>query len=150
MMRTALIAVLLGMLAACSIPNEPAAFKALPADGWAYGHTLSFDDVYTDSVEAKGRIAIAVRHTDAYHYSNLWLELSMALSDSTERVDTVNIVLADTYGNWQGRGSGASYLITDTVDIPYTFNRNHPPRLRHIMRLDTVREIEQVGLIILK
>jgi len=141
------------LVQSCSKPaplSESADFKSLPADGWAYGDTLYYTPGFADSV-GKARLAIVVRHTDAYLYSNLWLELSTPVEGVADSMalDTVNIRLADVYGKWFGRGVGVSYVSTDTLAALYDYDKGRPVKLRHIMRVDTLADIEQVGIIFL-
>lgn len=150
MMRFLLPALLIFILSGCTKPGplaEDAGFKAIPASGWVYGDTLTFrpDSLFADSGATAG-IAIAVRHTDAYLYSNLWLELTSTAADSLRR-DTVNIPLADTYGKWYGKGMGVSFVTVDTLPMRLRADTANAVTLRHIMRVDTLRDIEQVGII---
>ncbi len=141
---TALVAALL--LTACVVtPDEQGRFVALPAEGWAYGDTVAFDSLCADSV-ATGRLAVSVRHTNAYLYSNLWLELTTPQGDSVRR-DTINMPLADDFGRWYGRGVGVSFATIDTLPGSYTLLRQRPVYVRHIMRCDTLGDIEQIGLV---
>lgn len=136
----------------CFGPATPdgADFRSIAPTGWAYGDTLTFEPETADSV-SEGRLAIAVRHTGAYLYSNLWLEISTPLpNDTARRIDTVNVVLADVYGRWRGRGSDVSRITTDTLPGKRLLIKGRPVRVRHIMRADTVRDIEQVGLMFVK
>ncbi len=149
MIRAVLFVALMSMLVACSSSEESAAFESLPINGWAYGDELVFADVCADSV-AQGKFMVAVRHTDAYLYSNLWLELTNPDADGNLRKDTLNVILADTYGNWRGKGSGVSYVAIDTLDATYFFDSQKAPRLRHIMRVDTLKDVEQIGLVFIK
>lgn len=149
-----MLVVLLAM-AACGEPKSPdeaAGFETVPASGWAYGHDLTFEPT-PDLEPASGtaRAIIAVRHTDAYRYSNLWLELATPVAGTDSmRLDTVNVPLADVYGHWYGRGVGVSYVTADTLAEPVGYDRERPARIRHIMRTDTITDIEQIGLILLR
>lgn len=137
---------------------DPGVFTDIDPDGWPYGESLSFspgpDTAYTrpevipDSTYTSSELVISIRHTDAYPYANLWLELSYP-SDDTVIADTLSLNLADRYGKWHGNGLGPSYQFSDTVITSRRINDNPTLRLRHIMRVDTLREIEQVGLRIL-
>lgn len=122
-----------------------------PRDGaWLYTEPAVFcPDTLLDSVAAGGTLLLSVRHTGAYPYRNLWLELSYPEDDSTIVADTLNLILADVYGNWTGKGMGVSWQYTDTVSRDYTIVRKRPLTLRHIMRVDRLEGIEQVGLIYL-
>ena len=134
------------VMAACVRDNnQSAGFSAIPAAGWAYADTIALEPSLTDSV-AVGRLAVAVRHTDGYLYRNLWLEVGTPMAD-TVLWDTVNVRLADAYGRWYGTGMGVSYMTTDTLPGAFCLTRGKPLLLRHIMRVDTLADIEQVGLI---
>lgn len=140
------LAFLLTPLAGCSHSGETSAYEPVDASGWNYGDTIGLVLESPDSVAA-GDLAIAVRHSADYDYSNIWLEVSYPIGDSIKS-DTVNVALADVYGNWFGKGLGLSYQHVDTVlrDI----NLRLPARIgiRHIMRVDKIKGIEQLGIII--
>ena len=141
------------LLTACKEPAPPgegADFRTIPAEGWAYGTEFEFVPTPTPADNSgTGRIAVAVRHTNGYRYSNLWLELATPVPDTDSmRIDTVNIPLADTYGKWYGRGVGVSFVTVDTLAATYAYDLDRPARLRHIMRIDTLQDIEQIGLIL--
>lgn len=148
----AAIGLVLASMSACSEPSSPsedAAFEALSDEGWAYGDTLHFpiSDEVADSL-GSARMALCVRHSDAYLYSNLWLEVSTPVAGTDSmRVDTVNVALADVYGKWYGKGVGVSFIKTDTLHGRYEFDKRRPASVRHIMRLDTLRDLEQIGLV---
>jgi len=138
-------ALLLAGLCACTSP-ERSDFQSLPSDGWAYGDTIRFFAQGVDTIPADGALALAVRHTNGYPYSNLWLEITIPQADTT-LVDTVDIRLADPFGQWYGKGIGVSYQRVDTVYPRINIKPCAPVTLRHIMRVDTLAEIEQIGLI---
>lgn len=126
-----------------------AGFADIPAAGWAYGDTLRFTPDPVDSV-VPGHLAVAVRHTGSYLYSNLWLEITSPVpGDTVLRVDTVNVPLADDFGRWYGRGYGVSFVTVDTLPSSYVFERGSDVTVRHIMRKDTVAGLEQIGLLFL-
>lgn len=140
------------LLSGCKEPaplTEGASFKSIEADGWAYGQAYEFNPApaFTEP-DGTARIAIAVRHSDAYLYSNLWLELATPVPGTDSlKLDTVNVPLADVYGKWLGIGVGVSYVTSDTLPGRYAFDDELPARVRHIMRVDTLKDIEQIGLI---
>lgn len=131
--------------------DEDSAFCSIPAQGWAYGDTLSFEPELSESI-AEGHIAVMVRHSSSYVFGNLWLELTVppAPGDSVPEVDTINVILANDYGKWLGRGSGVSYVKVDTISGLHIIKHGSPVTLRHIMRVDTVEGLEQIGVIFLK
>lgn len=149
--RGLIVAVLSALWACAPDIDSDASFHNVPDAGWAYGDTLVFEPQLCDTVDCEA-IAIAVRHSASYVYSNLWIEVSLppALGDSVPTVDTVNVVVADDFGRWLGRGSGVSYLKVDTIASARVITRGNPITVRHIMRVDTVKDIEQIGVIFYK
>lgn len=129
-------AIIFSALAGCTQAGYYSGFDELNPGGWAYNDTVTF---ITDSCVASSMM-IALRHNDSYPYKNIWLEIS----DSTRR-DSVNIELCDIYGRWYGKGIGSSYQIA--APIPFQLKPNEPLHVRHILRVDTIRGIERIGLI---
>lgn len=148
--RAAVFFVLVALTAACSLPTEiPGEFKVVPDGEWKYGHTFVFNekgDTVAGEFEA---LEFSVRHTDDYPYANLWVELNYNVGDTTAS-DTFNIKLANEYGKWFGNGSGPVMQHTDTIRPRLTPNPGSPLRLRHIMRVDVLTDIEQIGLTYVK
>lgn len=122
-------------------------FRQLPEAGWAYGDTIKFM-TSGDGLAGAGQMSVAVRHNDEFLYRNLWVEISYADSTGTLHADSVNIELADPLGRWKGKGIGSSYQCQASLGHEVAVGDSTEIRVRHIMRLDTVRGIEQVGVTI--
>jgi gliding motility-associated lipoprotein GldH len=136
--------ILSATLCACSdLGSEHTEWRDIDLPGWRYGQELVFN-ADSDSV-AIDRLVLSVRHTDKYEYANLWLELSYASGD-TVVADTFNIELADSFGKWYGTGTGVSFQQNDTLMPRHRVNLGSPLHLRHIMRIDTLKNIDQIGL----
>ncbi|MDE7152842.1 MAG: gliding motility lipoprotein GldH [Muribaculaceae bacterium] len=134
------------MLACCRDENRFSSYQHISLDdGWSYGDTLTFIPIHADSI-AKGDCRVIVRHSNDYPYANLWLEVSYTAADGSEKRDTVNMILADTYGHWQGQRLGLHYQhrVKALENVEHVIGT--PLRIRHIMRVDTVREIDLVGI----
>lgn len=142
-----LISLLLLLLSSCKGPDETGQFKMVDADGWNYGDSIFFDVAAPDSV-FRGDIAVVVRNSSAYDYSNVWLEMSYPPSDSI-KPDTINFRLADVSGEWLGKGLGLSFQRVDTVVRDVRLNMPARLALRHIMRVDRLENIEQLGIILI-
>ncbi len=130
--------------------NYFSAFATFDSQQWEYGRPAVFHvDTLRDSIARGGTLILSLRHTDGYAYSNIWLELAYPDTDSTLRADTFCINLADNYGRWLGHGTGPSRQFTDTLSRDFTLRRGADLRLRHIMRTDTLANIEQAGIVYL-
>lgn len=138
----AITATTLMSLAACSRPGEQtSACASISPQGWPYSQPVTL----TGADTVPSGAALWLRHTESYPYSNLWLELSRTLPDSTTRRDTLQITLCDPYGRWLGSGIGPSRQVSvELRDMP-AFD-TAAVTVRHIMRLDTLHGIEQVGI----
>lgn len=141
-LSTAICATVIAIAAVgCSEPSRApqSGFSHLPDYGWAYGDTVVIRlDASADAP------ALAVRHTDEYPYRNLWLEISQELDSATTLRDTVNIELCNAYGRWHGNGFGGSYQIA--FPLPRAVSAQEV-NIRHIMRVDTLRGLTDVGIV---
>lgn len=156
--KLSVIAILSAAVASCAISgsrgngddNYYSAFHTFDSQEWRYTDPVTFAvDTLRDRIAHRGTLLLSVRHTTGYEYSNLWLEMSYPLNDSVIKADTFNIILADDFGNWRGTGIGPSLQTTDTLATDFTIKRKEEIKLRHIMRVDNLAEIEQVGIIYL-
>ena len=137
---------LLLCLGACAPKrNDYSEFKILNPQGWAYGDTLVYDVTHGDSILV-GDLYLSLRHTNDYLYSNLWLEVTFSDSNKIKYIDTLNIKLADVYGNWSGKGVGISFQKQILVKRRLSHVKGKAVNVRHIMRTDTLRGIELLGI----
>jgi len=111
---TIVIAVIV-LLSAMSCRQQPsistAQFVHLPTAGWTASVPLSFSPHYGDSTVAYD-LKLAVRHNNGYRYSNLSLVVDIFADDSSRDRKTIDLTLADEYGNWTSGGFGALYQAT--------------------------------------
>jgi len=141
-------------IASCSIDghygngndNYFSAFRTLPGAQWRYSEPVIFAvDTLHDSTAVQGDMVLTLRHTHGYEYRNLWIEIMPDLDNTLATPDTLNIILADIAGHWQGRGSGPSLQVSDTIR-GVSLRQGQKVRLRQIMRRDTIDGVEQVGI----
>lgn len=133
----------LALSMACGSASEESAFWSL-GEGWPYADTLT----YCADTAGTADLAVVVRHTANYEYSNLWLELSISQPGEEEAaIDTFNVILADDFGRWRGHGLGVGFQYEDTLLRNVHLQDSAMLRLRHIMRADTLNGIEQIGMV---
>ncbi len=146
-MRNLLIITLLSLCLGSCLPghNDYSDYQQLPIDGWVYNSPVTFTPTGEDSI-AQGSLSLGLRHTNEYPYSNLYLEMAYEDTTGTSRLDTLNITMADRYGRWCGKGVGTDFQLIDTINPHFTRIAGSPIRVRHIMRVDTLRGIDMVGI----
>lgn len=140
------------LMLSCSHTHDYTGYRMIAAEGWAYGDKLDYvvsSPYATDSV-LTGNIAIALTHDNNYEYNGLWLEVSYTpLGDASTRRDTVYISMCDDYGHWYGTGMPGYYQLSDTITTsPVTLDTASVISVRHIMRVDTLTGISQVGILV--
>lgn len=145
-LRNLILALITGsFLASCvTSPNDYSSFVDMPKSGWEYVDTVFFLPQAADSVYS-GALSVAVRHNNNYPYSNLWLEVTHRTPGEVFR-DTVDLNLANVYGRWEGRGFGPLYQLSDTIVHNRRFVKGNTIMVRHIMRVDTLPDVEQIGI----
>lgn len=146
-MKVRLLLILaVGFLAAACVDHESyyGEFRSIDPDGWAYDSPVAFAPELRDSA-VTGNLALSVRHTNRYPYSNIYVEVSVNDSVSSRR-DTFNIVLADEFGRWFGRGIGTDFQLSDTLYRGLTLTSPAKISVRHVMRADLLPDIEQIGI----
>ena len=83
-------------------------FVDIPPSGWACDEYCGFETAALDSAlfrdsVARYDIVLAVRHTDSYPYSDLWLVSRQGDLPVAALPDTIHMRLADKSGRWLGR-----------------------------------------------
>lgn len=137
-----------GAVAACSDRHDDfGIFTNLPAEGLAYGDTLTITVSGLDSAVVARRLRLGVRHSSDYEYRNAILEITYPDGNHLRR-DTIDIELADVYGSWLGNGIGPSHQQAVTVNDGARITDSARITVRHVMRVDTLRGIEQIGIIV--
>ena len=146
---TLVIATVMLVMAACQ--RKPvmthATFVHLPADGWQRTLPLAFSPEYDDSTVAYN-VTLTVRHDNSYRYRNLSMVVDVIAADSTVNRQTVNMTLADQYGNWTGGGFGALYQSTAPVVEAVALDKARSIVIWQSMAgCDTLRGLVNVGII---
>lgn len=124
----------------------------IPNYNWNKTDTLCFkiDSALIDTNNIYD-ISFELKHNVQYPYQNIWLKVVDDLSDSTE-FRSLQYIIADDYGAWQGAGFGSVYQISLTYKngIAFSTPRQRELKVIHKMRDDLLPGIESFGLKIMK
>jgi gliding motility-associated lipoprotein GldH len=121
---------------------------ALPSHKWEYAFkpTISFN--ITDTV-AYYYIFLVVRHTDAYHFNNLWVKMkSTAPGDSISSTQQFDLPLATQTG-WTGTGMDDIYehrILLYRQPVKFLRQGEYSVTLEQVMRENPLEEILNVGI----
>lgn len=140
------IVILILAVTSCTDGREYTGYKNISIQGWSYSDNCDYVVITGDSVSSR-YLLVAITHDNSYEYSNLWLEVSYEDNLAQRHVDTVNVHMCDSYGNWYGKGLPGHYQLTDTlVKHRVSLKDSAKVTVRHIMRVDTLTGISQVGI----
>lgn len=104
-------------------------YTKLPEEGWRTENKLKFEVEIKDNT-VLNNVFLNVRHADSYPYSNLFVFLTTTYPNGKTSIDTLECVLANQKGEWQGDGAGDIWdnkiLLKKNVKFPqvgkYTFS----------------------------
>lgn len=80
-------------------------YKTFGNNEWAAKDKAVFSVDITDT-QTLNNISLMIRHADTYPYSNIFLFVTTIYPDDMVRTDTMEVVLANSKGEWQGSGVG--------------------------------------------
>jgi len=75
----------------------------IPKYEWQSSFSASGDFLVTDTVSAYS-IYVVLRHTDAYKYNNIWLNIGLQPPGDSLHVQKVDLKLGDDANGWEGTG----------------------------------------------
>ena len=97
---------------------------------------------------SKYKVIFVIRHHNAYHYKNIWIELGTTLPGEKTQTQSFNLNLADDQKGWLGTGMGDIYdqripLTAKPIQLKYGLNEF---TIRHTMREDPLQNILSTGI----
>lgn len=122
--------------------------SVIPNYEWKSGFTITGNFLITDTVSAYN-IYLVLRHTDAYPYNNIWLNIGLqAPGDSLYR-QKVDLRLGDDANGWEGTGMNDIWEVRKLLNgRPKRFKQagNYFFSISQIMRDDPLPNIMSAGL----
>lgn len=91
------------ILASCNTLDVYEKMHAFPKHEWPGNEKPSFTFTISDTASLYD-IYVIFRHEDAYHFKNIWLNISTIAPKDTLKTQLVNVPLADNKKGWLGAG----------------------------------------------
>lgn len=112
-------------------------YQSASTAGWYKNDTLVYSLPNTINL-SDYEFEIGIRHKDTYKYRDLWLTINK---------DTLHLYLADSIGNWKGKGIGN----TRQLAFPWDINKLSQDsiaefHITHIMKDSILPDIQDIGL----
>ena len=121
-------------------------------------NTWAKDSIYTFEIERHNlesnyeNVFLVLRNNEEYAYNNIYFFMTLELPNGSKQIDTLEYRLANKDGSWTGKGMGN---IKENL-LLYRENQNfhdtgiYKIHIQHGMRIDTLKGLEDIGLIIQK
>ncbi|MDD2798507.1 MAG: gliding motility lipoprotein GldH [Bacteroidales bacterium] len=142
-----LIFLLLLSMSSCIPSNTFSEFKDIPSKGWNRYDTLFFSVPITTSQDYS--MQLNTRNRANYPYQNLWLFISCKQDSVTLFSDTVQVMLSDKMGNWNGSGWGSLYELSIPFKSKIHLNASKKPYYIKVvqgMRDYDLQGVESIGI----
>ena len=121
---------------------------AIPGQKWQSDFQPVFKFNISDTT-AQYNLYIVLRHTDAYRYNNIWLNIGSQSPADTMRYQRFELQLGSDAKGWEGTGMGDIWeLRTSITKGPFKFNKPGDYRfsIAQVMRENPLPEIMNVGV----
>lgn len=135
------------MLNACTFIDVYEKTEAFSKHEWSNNNKLTFTFTITDTT-APYNIYAVIRHTDAYHWNNIWLSVTTIAPGEAASVQQVNLKLGDNTKGWLGTA------MDDIIEHRVLLTR-YPVKLKkgnynfvvqQIMREDPLQNVMNAGI----
>lgn len=122
---------------------------SVPQYKWQYQFQPDFEFSINDTA-ANYKIFIILRHTDAYRYNNIWLNIATKNpGDSSYKTQRFDLQLGADATGWEGAGMDDIWELRKSItNGPVKFTRpgNYKFKISHIMRENPLPNILSVGV----
>jgi gliding motility-associated lipoprotein GldH len=144
-----LFIIVFSMLAACE--PQPGTFEkniSIPGHAWSNQFQPTINFSIEDTISSY-RIFIVIRHSDAYRYKNIWMNIGVQPPGDSTYYNRRNLTLANDSKGWLGSGMDDIYEHRILLNAqPYKFPRKGSYQfiLQQIMREDPLENVLDAGI----
>lgn len=120
----------------------------IPGYSWKSDYKVSGSFNITDTLSAYS-IYLVLRHTDAYKYNNIWLNIGLQPPGDSLITQKVNLQLGDDANGWEGTGMNDIWELRKLLNgQPRRFKKpgNYNFSISQIMRDNPLENIMSAGM----
>lgn len=142
-----LFVIVLASISACKTKQLYEQNTIYPNHSWASKQVNNYEFLITDTAAAYN-VFFVIRHHNAYHYKNIFIQLNTTEPNNTTTKQSVDLILADDAKGWLGAGMGDIYDQRIPVNTqPIRFKKGlYKFALSHTMREDPLENILSTGI----
>ena len=122
-------------------------YESFKENEWFAKDKVTFDLEITDT-QTLNNINLMVRHADSYPFNNLFLFVTSTYPDGKVMTDTMEVVLANAKGEWQGSGAGDifDFKVPIKKNVKFPLAGKYKFEFVQGMRIDPLPLIMDLGL----
>ena len=120
----------------------------IPKNQWPYSLQPAFDFIIKDTTVFYN-LYIVLRHTDAYRYNNIWLNVGTQSPGDSTRYQKFELQLGTDAKGWEGTGMDDIWELRKLItNGPVKFNKagNYHFSVAQIMRENPLPNIMNIGI----
>ncbi len=119
----------------------------IPGMSWSYNFNANGTFTITDTAAAYN-VYLVLRHTDAYLYNNIWLNVGIQAPGDSMNYSKVNLPLGNDATGWDGTGLNDIWEVRQVIVAGKSnFKKgNYQFNIAHIMRDNPLKNVMSVGL----
>jgi gliding motility-associated lipoprotein GldH len=136
------------LLTGCGAINLYEKNTAIPNYEWKAGFDVKGSFDITDTTNPN-KIYVVLRHTDAYKYNNIWLNVGLQKPGDTMTYQKVDIPLGSDATGWYGTGMNDIWEIRhelNAVAYPFIKKGLYQFSIQQIMRDDPLLHVMSAGM----
>ncbi len=143
---------LAGMIFSCTSCKKLEVYEknvSIPSYQWKYNFVPGFDFEITDTA-AQYNLHVVLRHTDAYRYNNIWLNINGTLQkDTLVKIPHIELPLGNDEKGWEGTGMNDIWEVRKAITKgPVQFKKAglYHFTIAQVMREDPLSNVMSIGL----
>lgn len=146
-MKNYIFIVFVALFCSCGDADFFTDSKPINNQNWKYKDTVSFSFDVQDTINAYN-IFIDMRNNKDYKYSDIYFFFDIDFPNGKHSNDTVGYDVTNFEGKWHGHNTGSfvdNHIIVKP-NVIFPLKGNYKMHIRHAMRDDELKGIEDVGL----
>lgn len=120
----------------------------IPGYSWKSSYAAKGSFLVSDTASLY-KLFVVLRHTDAYQYNNIWLDIGLQGPGDSMYTQKVNLSLGNDAQGWEGSGMNDIWEVRKLLNaMPRAFRKPgvYQYSIRQIMRDDPLTNVMSVGL----
>jgi gliding motility-associated lipoprotein GldH len=147
-----IIAVVSMLLSGCTTMDVFEKNNTIPKQEWKSDFASEGSFEISDTTAAYN-VYVVLRHTDAYQYNNIWLNIGLQQPGDSIHFQKINLGLGSDANGWEGVGMDDIWEVRKRIPgSPFYFHNKgtYTFKLFQIMRDEPLKNIMSAGLRIVK